>query len=619
MTATPADYIAATGFSVRDDVLMGAFTLSLTASSTAVPSPPTLAAGQRFSVASGGNTDDYRVVAAVTGQLVTGVRVDWVDITIAPAAARAYTAGDPVTWQPYAQSKATIPTQETKVGQGHSIQLTDYFEMVGGRDADLSFIARPGGAAAKVAVSASVLTIAGVVAGSLTVTVTAFDKASGRVTQTFRINVGVENRAPVSDKALGNPTVGVGATVSYDLTDYFSDPDADLLSFTYSGEDAAIAAVTNPGAILTITGVAAGAFTLDVTATDQLLTTSQQMRVTVPPNRRPLRTSHVASVALALAGQPVTRDIAASFRDPDGGVLSWLVQWEEGDPAHQYRQEFWEVVSQTGTNLLALRSHFPYPVNTPPWGSGSAWLMPAGTPFVLRTARGTDPAIVRTTGTALSSATASWDATTRRVHLGLRTAAALDTAALAPPSRLLLGADPDVAWVEGDQRDVINFLPGGAPGGRTAYVKVWDAGGLFASDLFNVALGRAPVATAIAAVTVFTGGDAVIALDDHFTDPDGDALTYSVAASAPNIVAASVVPRQVVTAGSISVASDLHVHGLTVGAVTLTIAASDGIGLTETGALAASVILSVVFDASLVADMVRRFGTRFYFTAPTGD
>ena len=93
----------------------------------------------------------------------------------------------------------------------------------------------------------------------------------------------------------------------------------------------------------------------------------------------------------------------------------------------------------------------------------------------------------------MSEATAVWHALQKIVILDIRTATALPSIVVGPPSRVLLGIDADVAWIEGDQTSDMNFLPGGAPGSRTAYVEVWDQGGLFASDLFPVALGNGPV------------------------------------------------------------------------------------------------------------------------------
>ena len=442
--------------------------------------------------------------------------------------------------------------------------------MVGGKDSDLSFIARPGGSNAQVSVSQNALAISGNKAGTISVTVTAFDRSQGRVSQTFSVIVTVANRAPESVKAIGNPTIGVGESRRYDLDDYFRDPDGDALSYQTTGIDRAVATVTQPGSELVITGVAKGDVTMLVESTDQFLKISQQIHVTVPANRRPIRTKHVDPVALSILGGTVRREISDSFSDPDGGQLRWLAQWEEGDTTHQYRQEFWSVDRSQGTNLLYCNSHFQYPPGSiAPWKSGNAWIMPAGTDITLRTATTVDTATaISYRLTAQSASTARWNGTTRRVEIDLRTSTAIP-AGLAPPSRVLLGTDADKAWIEGDMQSPMNFIPGDSYGSRTAYVKVFDLGTppLFSSDLFQVALGRLPVTTAIDDIAIFTGSTHPLELTDHFSDPDGDKLRFGYTESTQHITKNTLV------------GSELRIYGFTTGMVNVTVTATDPIGL----------------------------------------
>ena len=563
---------------------IGDSTLSITGSSTSVPSPGVITSGQRIKVTSGSNTDYYAITNSPTGQLVTGVTMNWVDCDINPVATHAHSAGDNLEFRPYVVSTATIPAQTTKVALGHSVNLTDYFEMVGGKDTDLSFIARPGGSNAQISVSQNSLAISGNKAGTISVTVTAFDRSQGRVSQTFSVIVTVANRPPESVKAIGNPTIGVGQTRRYDLDEYFRDPDGDTLSYQTTGIDRAVATVTQPGSELVITGVAKGDVTMRVESTDQYLTISQQIHVTVPANRRPIRTKHVDPVALSIGGLVVLRQISDSFSDPDGGQLRWLAQWEEGDTTHQYRQEFWTVYRSQGTNLLYCNSHFQYPPGSnAPWGSGNAWIMPAGTDITLRTATTVDTATATSYRlTAHSAATARWNGTVRRVYLDIRTSTAIP-AGLAPPSRVLLGTDADKAWIEGDMQAPMNFIPGDSYGSRTAYVKVWDLGTppLFASDLFQVALGRLPVTTAIDDIAIFTGSTYPVELTDHFRDPDGDTLTFGYTESRPHISQTTLV------------GSELRLYGLTTGTVNVTVTATDPIGLSSQLTFAVTVTESV--------------------------
>ena len=596
MTATVSDFIRAGGFSLRDAVALDDASLNITNPKVdVVPSPPVLPQGLRFSVADGTHTDYYRVGVNITGSLIAG-GIDWVGVDIHPKAVRAYASGLAVKFHPFVSPKGFAPTITVKAHESTSINLLDYFEMVGGKDSDLSFIARPGGAEAQLAVSGSSLTVAGRTPGTMTASISAHDKAQGVATRTFSFMVLPANRAPKSDRAIGNPSVGVGATLTFDLDTYFSDLDGDALTYKVTGatsRTAAAAAIS--GSELTIDGHSTGSTTLVITASDGTLDISQQVHVTVPPNRRPVRVAHVEPVALNLGGATVTRDIADAFSDPDGGTLSWLVQFEEGDPALQFKQEFWHVVTKQGSNLLNLESLFQYPGTTPPWGAtGTPWVIPAGTDFAFRNG---SPSVL-TRGTLLSTATVRWDAGAGRVMVAIRTTDALPAAAIAPPSRLLLGPQADVTWVEGDQTHdgLVNFIPGESPGSRTGYIKVWDAGGLFASDLFNIALGRGPVAAPIPDQTMFTGAGVTIPLAAYFTDADGDDLAYTVEVSAPHYVTATLVYRQ--TSGlpgatyaphSSWFAVDLRLHGVTAGDVTVGITASDKIGLEVQGTIAVTI------------------------------
>ena len=569
MSATGPDFIRAR-FSLRDHIILGDDSLNLQASSSAVPVPAVTLIGSRIRVTEGQHTDYYRVTSAQTG-IVVGSLMEWVAVGIAPKAVRTMTRAATIAFEPYAAAKANIPTQDTKVGQGHGIELLDYFEMIGGQDSDLSFSARAGGPQAALAVSGTVLTLAGKVAGSMSATVTAFDRAQGRPTETFSIVVGVENRAPASSRAIGNPTVRVGQRVTYDLSDYFSDPDGDALSFTFTGVTAsdptAAAGVSLAGSVLSVTGQLKGAVTLDVTATDQLLTISQQVKVTVPANQRPINVDHLQSQGVALGGQPTTVQLDDFFRDPDGTALGYTVQWEEGDPASQFRQEIWYPHTTSGSSGLTMDSAFPYPPGSgPPWGSGSPWVIPHGTPFVQM---GTYGGVMRTTRrTTHGAKTARWNQRSRVVRFTNVIFSDNNPAgASSTDVRGLFGPKADVAWpsVAGQ---VLSLAPGESPGHRTLYVEAWDVAGLAASQFAVVSLGRPPARIAVPDQALIAGADAVVRLDTFFSDPDGDALVYTIAVITPQVVTAGLVSRQVVTAGSVSVEQDLHLHGLGAGGLT---------------------------------------------------
>ena len=108
--------------------------------------------------------------------------------------------------------------------------------------------------------------IQGVAVGQATVTLTATDQGGLSVSQSFTVTVG-SNRPPTVDNDFGfNLDLKVGETLSYVLSDYFSDLDGDDL--TYSAQVGVFASVAVAGDTLHVTGESAGISPGTVTATD---------------------------------------------------------------------------------------------------------------------------------------------------------------------------------------------------------------------------------------------------------------------------------------------------------------------------------------------------------------
>ena len=108
-----------------------------------------------------------------------------------------------------------------------------------------------------------------------------------------------------------------------------------------------------------------------------------------------------------------------------------------------------------------------------------------------------------------------------------------------------------------------------ARGGVTVTVTATDPGGLSAQATFTVTVpNQAPVATdTVPEQTVFVGDTAHVDMAAYFTDPDGDALTYSAASSNTTVVSASM-------AGSV-----VSITAMTAGTALITVAATDPDGL----------------------------------------
>ena len=137
-------------------------------------------------------------------------------------------------------SSAITDRTIVKVGGTEAITLADHFS-----DADgdtLTFEATSDDETkATAAIASGALTVTGVARGSADVTVTATDDDSNTATDTFAVTV---KGAPAKSSDIAAVTVAVGATVDIDLTDHFTDPDGDTLTFSASCTPAACTRAT---------------------------------------------------------------------------------------------------------------------------------------------------------------------------------------------------------------------------------------------------------------------------------------------------------------------------------------------------------------------------------------
>ena len=553
-----SDFVKSTSFRLRDDVVQDDKTINLRATSTAVPAPGTLIVGSRFFIQyAPTNRDYYAVLNAVVPIVATGVSYEWVSVSITPKIRRNYDADDKVSFEPWAVIKKPFPlTVSVKENESGSLNLGDYFELRGG-SGSIHYIAKPQGPGLAVSISGSTLIYKGSAEGVVRLSIEARDSAQGTVSQVLSVNVLHANRRPRSLKALGNPHLTVGGAISYDLATYFVDDDGDTLSFV-AGGGGGYAEVRISGSTLTIRGLDVGQVTIAVDASDGTLEVSQQMRITVSANRRPIVAKIIPHQAITVGGNPVVLNIDDYFSDPDAGnVLSWLAQFEEGDPAHQYRQEFWSVTAKTGSNQLTLESLYAYPPGaSEPWGSsGTPWSVPAGTSFVFRSAFATDPAIRLFRGTLLSTAVASWDGTARRVNLTIRTAETLPAGSISPPSRLIFG--DAVVWAEGDHMN-LNLIPGDVLGTRNLYVSAFDNVGLFASQIFPTTLHHGPEAIAVPDQAINVGQTFLIDFSLIFSHLDNDPLTYIIEGYDNVVIQPRIIKNTLQVIGLTNGNSDLH-------------------------------------------------------------
>ena len=154
-----------------------------------------------------------------------------------------------------------------------------------------------------------------------------------------------------------------------------------------------------------------------------------------------------------------------------------------------------------------------------------------------------------------------------------------------------------------------------ARGVATITVTAQDPGGLSAQSTFTVTVpNREPVAVdTVAAQNIFVGETAAVDVAGYFTDPDGDALTYSATSSDSTAVSASV-------AGSV-----VSVAALAQGMFTVTVTARDPDGLSAQQSIAVTVpnrapeTVGAIPSQTLFAGQSFRLDLSAYFDDPDED
>ena len=138
---------------------------------------------------------------------------------------------------------------------------------------------------ATASISGTIVTVTAVAPGIATVTVTASDPEG--LEGQARFAVTVPNRPPVAEGSLEPITVPAAASVTIDVSSYFSEPDGQTLTYSAASSDSGVATVTANQQIIIVATLAPGTANITVTATDPGgLSATQSFAVTVP-NRPP--------------------------------------------------------------------------------------------------------------------------------------------------------------------------------------------------------------------------------------------------------------------------------------------------------------------------------------------
>ena len=394
------------------------------------------------------------------------------------------------------------------------------------------------------AVPEGLVTVAALAKGRVTVTVTATDTEGLAAAQRFGVTV--PNRAPVVADTIPARTVEVGVTDTLDIASFFTDPDGDRLSIEVAAVDGAVARAAANGRTVTVTGIAKGATMVEVTATDtEGLAADQAFAVTVP-NRAPVVAGTIPAQTVAV-GDSVSLAVSLFFADPDGDELAYL--------------------ATTGDNGVAVASAVE--------GILEVAAVAKGRTAVTVTATDTE-------GLAVSqdfAVTVPNRAPSAVQHsLAARTAAVGDTITLDafpwfsdPDGDTLVHAatSSDASVAKAATTGTTVTVTGVRKGVAIITATATDPGGLAASLVFAVTVpNRAPVAASrLGARRIPVRRTDTLDLATHFTDPDGDSLTFEAVSWAPRVAGVAVAGRA------------LAITGRSQGAATLTVTATDDEGL----------------------------------------
>ena len=413
------------------------------------------------------------------------------------------------------ESCGSVPEQTITVGE--SVVVTLCFDDPNGEMLDHRVVSSDPGVASAVA-TGSTVTVTAVSPGTALVTMIVTDPTGLKAQQNFRVVV--PNRAPTAVGMIPDRELMVGDSATLDVSGYFSEPDGQVLGYAVAVSDSSRLSATVEAAVLTVVAVAKGNMVVTVTATDPGGLSATQSFVVTVPNRPPVPVDSIAARIIEV-DRADTVDVAPFFTDPDGDSLSYAA-----------------VVSDS--TLVSAE-------------------VPGSAVVVTALARGKAEVTVTATDDEGLSAEQRFTVTVPN-----RSPTVVDTM----PARTLFKdeadtlalarffADPDgdaLAWgAEASDSGVVKVeltAPDGAlivtavgQGEAEVTVTAADPEGLTAMQSFLVTVpNRAPVvAGEISAQTLYKRETVPLDLGPHFSDPDGDALTYTAETTNGDVVTAEV-------------------------------------------------------------------------------
>ena len=514
-------------------------------------------------------SDAAAVSVAVTGSAVTvrGVAVGGATVTVTATdpgglwAEQEFTATVP---NRAPETVDTLPDLELEVDSVATVEVAAHFTEPDGQELEYS-VESSDTTRVTVAISGSVVTVRGVGAGQVAVTVVAADPGGLTAAQGFRVTV--PNRPPVVVGQIENRVIEAGGTEQVDLADHFSDPDDDALRYSAASSDTTRVRVTVLGRVATVRGVAGGTASVTVTARDPGGLSARQSFVVTVPNQAPRAVGTIDDITVDRGGS-ASFDASAYFTDPDGDDLSYTASSSRAATAS---------VTVSGSSVTI---------------SGRS----VGTATVTVTAH--DPE-------GLTGAQ-RFDVTVQRPNRGPRAVGTIPDLTLPPHGQHAGDLDRYFTDPDGDELDYsatssdrsvatvtvpdeTATVTGEAEGTATITVTATDPGGLTATHDFEVTVEDSPnrppvVVRQVVDLTGLVGERYLLPLDTVFEDPDGDPLTYTISSSNTLVAEPEVID------------DTMFVSLVGVGSATVSVTATDPGGLSATETFQVTAVLPGEFN-----------------------
>ena len=353
--------------------------------------------------------------------------------------------------------------------------------------------------------------------GSVKITIVAVDTRGGRTETSFVVQV-LGNTAPVLDQPVPSLNMRPNSNETIVLTEYFSDPDGDTLTFVASSNTNSVAETVVSINQLFVTAKQRGTARITVTATDPDGEAIQHSFLVSVINEIPELEGEI-TLELAYRGDTHTVDIAGNFSDADGDPLTYTVTSSDTDVA---------TASLVGSNLTVTAV-----------GLGTSSIVITATDPYGAPAEGTVEVTIE--NQIPQVAMEIMDHQTYR-----QTPITIDLSQVfSDPdgddltfTASVSNTDTATAMVSGSMLTV-NGLTLGMVDVR---VTAQDAYEGYATEEFKVTiLNRDPITiAAIEDITTVRGVDHTVDLSSVFADEDGDELTFEVTVSASQYATATI-------------------------------------------------------------------------------